>query len=542
MFRYKQAIGLDIEKGFARVVLVRRGLFSVNICESFSVSLPDSLEESVELLQGFFRKKGWLEIPCVIGLRGESLMLRVLACESRDADSIKAVIEEQMNHFTDISSAATVSEYSMAGGARDAGWQIVLGVARIDTVLAQIDLARQVGLNVVDLVPGPVALFNSAAYAAPRTSAPIVCVDVGESSTQVVIGQGHSLYFSRRFIMGVESLGQPENEAQGSLFSSTETGGELGDEFRNAHDRNFLEWLSELKACLTFYRSRFQTVRMAPDRLIVSGRMRFGAECVKAVGDAVGIETTMISDFKSTQSLQGEGALAAALGFALAGVGSDNIRLSLLPSNLREILALQWQMKYWLAAGIAFILAALAVVARLNRDAMNKSEILSEKSSRLSELEDLEGQLDFLRDENRESRRQLHPLRAAVSNALVYRVVLNALTVAKHEDDLITLISDAGSYFKDELVAGGRAGNSDVSDLRTEVPIRRFSKIVVEGYTPLEDLSTVRGMIETLREHELIDEVDLLADDKIRNDLETRERWQELNLARFAIEISMVRQ
>ena len=75
-----------------------------------------------------------------------------------------------------------------------------------------------------------------------------------------------------------------------------------------------------------------------------------------------------------------------------------------------------------------------------------------------------------------------------------------------------------------------------------EYPIRPFNQIVLEGYTPLDDLSTVRAMIETLRESSCISDVDLLPDDKLRVNPDRDQRWAEVNSRLFAVEISVEKQ
>ena len=66
-----------------------------------------------------------------------------------------------------------------------------------------------------------------------------------------------------------------------------------------------------------------------------------------------------------------------------------------------------------------------------------------------------------------------------------------------------------------------------------------FEQIVVEGYTPVADLSTVRTMIEALREHPAVEDADLLGDDRLREDPERDERWAPADCQLFAIEITV---
>ena len=122
-------------------------------------------------------------------------------------------------------------------------------------------------------------------------------------------------------------------------------------------------------------------------------------------------------------------------------------------------------------------------------------------------------------------------------NGKVVRRLIVALGAAKHPDDWITLISDMHSYENpplDELSVP--APPTGVGSLDGSLDIR---SIVVEGYTPIEDFSTIYSMIETLRGYDGIFDADLLGDDRLREDPLRDQRWEQYKGRLFAIEIEM---
>ena len=68
-----------------------------------------------------------------------------------------------------------------------------------------------------------------------------------------------------------------------------------------------------------------------------------------------------------------------------------------------------------------------------------------------------------------------------------------------------------------------------------------IDQVIVEGYTPVDDLSKLQDMIETLRAHPAVETADLLPDDKVRADPVRDERWDGMLSNLFAIQITPAR-
>jgi len=127
----------------------------------------------------------------------------------------------------------------------------------------------------------------------------------------------------------------------------------------------------------------------------------------------------------------------------------------------------------------------------------------------------------------------------AVHNGEILRAVVHAIGESKHPDDWITLIADAESYAEEGQEESGGGARETRASRRKGTARKEFEQVVIEGYTPVEDLSTVRAMIEALRNSPGIAGADLLADDRVNRDEARDERWAMTRCRLFAVEITV---
>ena len=127
---------------------------------------------------------------------------------------------------------------------------------------------------------------------------------------------------------------------------------------------------------------------------------------------------------------------------------------------------------------------------------------------------------------------QAAALRYSAMSPRLMRELLIAIAEAKHPDDLIVRI------------AGGKLLRAPESPVAGEPPppaTEPFSVsphvIIVEGYTLGADLSSVRTLIETLRQHPRFTAVDLLGDDRVAPDRAQRLLQLIPRIHRFVMEI-----
>jgi hypothetical protein len=223
------------------------------------------------------------------------------------------------------------------------------------------------------------------------------------------------------------------------------------------------------------------------------------------------------------------GRLLTATGLALAGVGRTRIGLSLMPPLMRERIELRRQRIYW-AAAIATGALALSLLAA---DALSDRRILrAELHAREQELQQIEEtrmEATRLREANLEFEQALIPARKSAASGRAVLDLLDMLSSAKHPDDWITLVADATAYYEPDPAQN------------TQPATRRAGAFlfVIEGYTPTEDLSTVRAMLDSIRRRSDVASADLLGDDRIREDRIRADRLLGKTLRRFAVEVTL---
>ena len=84
MAHYREALGLDIRKHVVRAVKLSRQAGVLSVEGADAIRLPEHGEEARTVLRKFLEKKGWLDLPCVVGLSGESTILRTLEVAPND--------------------------------------------------------------------------------------------------------------------------------------------------------------------------------------------------------------------------------------------------------------------------------------------------------------------------------------------------------------------------------------------------------------------------------------------------------------------------
>ena len=194
---------------------------------------------------------------------------------------------------------------------------------------------------------------------------------------------------------------------------------------------------------------------------------------------------------------------------------------------------LEGQLRYWVLSAAAAVLALFFLVLRDYRELEREQlqfgadlELLKARRRVAAELETYRADVERLRP-------KVGSLEVALRNGELLRSVMDAVAHAKVADDWITLIADSHSYFE-----GAPVERDDEVDNTRSVSLG-FEQLVVEGYTPVEDLSTVRAMIEALRGHPAVSDADLLGDDRLRDDPERDERWAPAECRLFAMEITV---
>ncbi|MBN1558010.1 MAG: hypothetical protein JW951_07680 [Lentisphaerae bacterium] len=502
--KQREAIGLDIGTHAAKAVRIIRAAGGVRVGKHDWVRLPAREEERERVLRSFIEKHGWSGRPCVVPMRGEGLMLRTLLRTPGDERSVADIVASETEPFDSLSDRGTVRD--CVTQPRFAGRRSVcLAVARLDGVLRAVEFHDRIGLRVVDVVPGAVALFNAMLHFGHGGRGLLACVDIGHRGTEICIGRARQIFFVRRLPVGADAL---PHEA----------------------DR----WLGELRKAMDLFGSQFPEPRYRLKRVLLCGGGALTETLPECVERATGVQTERLGERVRAGGIREIERYGTALGLGLAGLGKGRTHLSLLPRPIRENLVLKWQKKYWVLSGAALVLTCTVLTLGTWKEARRYEQALVERRAAFERQRQQRERLLEYEALNRRLEEQVTPLRIAVRNGALVRAVIAAAGTAKHEEDWITLIADARSY-AGTSGEDPRAGTAAPSAEETQI-----AQIILEGYTPVEDLSTVRRMIEVLREHPAVADADLLGDDRVRTDAARDALWEGTGCRLFAVEVTPV--
>jgi len=461
-------------------------------------------ESPVPSLRRASTEHGWLGLPCVIGIRGDSVVLR--SYRVPEGESSEDMLERKSADFTDLA-----PEQMIVGSRRmqdEHGTLMLMAIVRREIAERLCEQARAAGLRPVAVVPSSVAIYNAATrfLAPPRKGEALACLDVEEHYSDLVLGRNDCLHFARGIQAGAIDLQNEQSKG------------------------NWAQKLGGLRDLLG------EDERIPP----------LGTVALSGLQEPFDVDIPAMA----TSSLQGlvlpADELArgydavpplAATGLAMAGSGEAPVQINLHPDGPTRAPSGAWP--WFVAAGIlAASLLLCFVLLRGKRGQLERGA-----DSAQAELASL-GQLQAAGEGERlriaEIDQLLGPLESGITNRQRVHDVLVAVESAKASNDWIVLIADNKSYFRDAgNAATTRVPGPFAQDESARDPYAPFASLVIEGYTPSEDLSSIRAMIDRMKQHPAIHQVDLLGDDLLRASSERDAKWASTSSTLFAVEITL---
>lgn len=504
---HREMVGLDLGSHSAKVVRAMRIAGHLIIRRSDWVHLPWDLSERARLLAAFLSDKGYTDVPCVVGVQGRDVMLNAVEVPARGGAAIADVVAREQQRVERLTEEDNAVDHVVF---RSAGHRYLLlvmaraaGVGRAASCLSNID-EEDIG----DIVPGVMALYRAVYELGPKGIAgSTLCVDVGHVGSEVVAGRGGKVLFSRCFAAEIRS-----NRAASTLTSLP----------------------GEIATCMESFHGSFSSPAFAVKRIVLSGGGALVDGLPQAVEQATGVTTMRLRQWSRRRTMGEVERYGRAIGLVACGLRRGGAGISLLPHALREIRVLQWQKRYWLLsmlvlAGLVLVLAgAMLMQLRWDRD------YLRLRQAELAGLHAMDRKLDMTVEMNERQARWITPFRVAVANADVVRMALQAVSAAKHPDDWVSLLADANAYFE-TAAADGLTPEGGLRGARSAA----MKHVIIEGYTPVGDLSTVAEMIERLRMQPGVVAADLLGDERLRKDSDRDARWEKTGCSLFVIEMTI---
>ncbi len=505
---HREMVGLDLGSHSAKVVRAMRIAGRLILRDFDWVHLPRDTSERRRLLAAFMRDKGYADVPCVIGVPGRDMMLNAIKLADGTGASVTDIVAAEQERVEGLTEKDTAVDHVVF---RSAGHRyLLLAMARADAVGRAASLLSDLGdEDVGDIVPGSMALYR-AVYELGRKgiAGSTMCVDIGHAGAEVVVGRGTKVLFSRCLT----------SDGQGETTAAARTA-----------------LPHEIAACMESCHAAFSTPAFSVNRIVLCGGGSLAAGTVQAVEDATGVACVCLSEWAGRALVKDVERYGRAIGLAACGLRRGGAGISLLPRVLRESRILRWQKQYWLLTAFSLVGLVLVLVCGAFMRLKWDREYLRLRQVELAGLHALDRKLGVTERLNEELERKIVPFRIAVNNADVLRMAMLSISRAKHPDDWISMFADADAYFASSTGDGARAPQAG-GGLQDGVGI---VSVIVEGYTPVADFSTVGQMIERLKEQPGVVDADLLGDERLREDPERDARWADTGCSLFVVEMTL---
>jgi Tfp pilus assembly PilM family ATPase len=548
MGRKGTVVGIDFGQYAVKAVWAERRGNAPAVTRMESLRLPTDRFDSGNIIGPWFEKMGITRVPCVIGLPGAQSIFQPLFLPPEDLRTFEQATAMEVIKFNEMASETMVygfTSISINPGER----RLILSMARPSVLDEALNRARNLGLDVIDIVPTPVATFNALDACAEDTPTPSLYINIGYSGTEVCIGSRTGLLFARAFAGGGQmftdalakagntTVAQSENRklADGSLLKGAESSAVLS----KVADL----WLAEVQSCLSVHRSLFSDRRAQPTRVVMAGG---GAE-LRGLADHIapklGIPVTVAENLPGNPPAPKAPHFVAAAGLAACGLNTATSLLSLLPPDLRDEMTFRRQKAFWIAAGLAAVLILAVSILGGFRYSTRMQKHLRVQESSLAVRQQLASEIDSAKARSDLIMAMATPVRNLLSAGPTMRNLITLTAESKAPGDSIIMISDADSYFSRQWTAPSPAARG-MRDRRRAAPpptaaniaTSGLQRVIIEGFTRTSDLSTVKELITKLSASGLVESADLLSDDKLVSEL-TEEGMPVSQ--RFVIDITM---
>jgi len=526
-------VGLDIGRHCLKaawVVLRRR---KPVVVRTELLHIPFNERDPGRIIRPWLTGTGIASLPCAIGISGQDCVFQSFLMQREDPRSPAQASEMEVAKFNEIAATEMAYGFTLYQNADDER-RLLVAIVKPAKIDAQLEFTATLGLNVVDLIPAPIALFNAAEAATEGIATPQMHINIGHTHTEVAFGSGRGLLFARSFGSGGETFSEALRSGNGMSIAQADTfkitrGALDGDDREVAIKLSTVAdfWLAEVQACLSSYRNQMRSDDLEPGQIILSGggsllrglRQRLeattGLRVVHADASLVNLLPTRPEHF----------VVAAGLALTAHGVGKASV--SLLPEYVRHELVFREKKPFWIASGVAVALTVGVIIVGGVRAMGRQSVLLKEAEQTVTELRELTSRIENSEAASAVLRSQCEPLMALLAMGPRYRdlVTLVAESLAPH--DWISMICDEYAYYETapdekerQAKRGGAPGMRDSrltrgqekEDSVAQMPLP--TRFIVEGYTPKANLATVRDLIERLRGSSLVKTADLIYDDQ----------------------------
>ncbi len=519
-------IGLDIGRYSVKAAWVRMRANKPSVLRTEMLRLPLDDTNLDGVIGPWLAKLGIGRTPCVIGLQGQRCVFQPFALLKDDPRTDKQIAAMEVRKFMELSSEAMNYDFTpFTVDNKDR--RLMLSLARVQSINEILQMVMRMGVNVIDIVPAPVAVYNIMETLLPTHRKPFMFVNVGFSGTDIAVGVSNGLIFVRSFPCGGQMFTDALAKNSGHTFSQAEhiklTRGSLQQNsetakvFSGAADI----WLADVRSCLSVYSNVYPAEKMDPQRLVMVGG---GAELpgfAEYAAKALGRSVENLRAMPGRKNAEKSATFAVPVGLAVTVLtGPAPVKVSFLPSRMRDDLVFRSQKPYWIAAGITAILALAVLIFSGFRALRRLKARVDQERAYYKTLESLDKQIVKVKKDIEELKNRDEPLKELLDAGPKMRRVIDNIADTLATNDWVAMVCDIDSYYMPPL----ESTRSVQLNLRTHrrpesvsraPPLRNhnFYKIIIEGYTQAANYSSVKDFIMRLKQAPFVADADLLWDD-----------------------------
>lgn len=520
----RTVLGFDWGTHAVKAVWLERQRRGFRVTRMETLRVPSGNGGSAAFVASWAEKNGLARTPCVIGIPAQHVLFQPFAMPPDDPRTVEQAAAIEVARYSDMASEQMVHD---AASVRVSDHQkhVLLVMSRTSQVEQVLAGASRVGLDVIDMVPNPVALYNAMEYRNQSHDAVTLFVNVGAASSEIAVGTGGGLLFARAFAIGGQMFTDAIARASGI---STAIAEEKKLSSSEQQPSGVLApvmslWIAEMTACLAVYRNQFPDRRLQPARIVLCG----GGACLRGFADAVsaalGVPASRADAQPRAVAAENPMLFSVAIGLGQAGLDHTASRVRLLPPHVRDELSFRRQKPWWIAAALVGAAILGISVAAGVYDSKCWKEKLTEQQQSLRRRQQLAEQFYHARWQADAIQGMAVPVGALLRTSTVMRELISLVAGSKAQEDWITLIADSAFYNTppvapppDSEPPPGARERRAIRKAPTEVPgVNRIEKVVLEGYTRTANFTTVRDLIAAIQQAPYVQKADLLSDDRL---------------------------
>ena len=440
------------------LILKRYEIVELDGDPSVDVSRLPQLKVALHELVAKLRIKGqktWCAVP------GHPVFSRFVKLPPVQGDKLAQIVEFEARQNVPWQLDEVSWDYEVVTKSDLGEVEVVLAAMKCEPLNEMHEEVSSCGIKVIGMDVGPLALYNAFRYSYPDVEEPVLVVDMGARSTNLVFVDGER-FFTRNLLVGgaavtnaiAKEFGVPFAEAERQKRSQgfVALGGAVEDhpdEGVNAMSkvmRNSMTRLhAEIMRTITFYRS--QQGGSAPKRVFLAGGGSSAGYIAEFFAEKLKLPVEVFNGLRGVQTDRGVSADAAQIdapalgelvGLALRGMGSCPCEIELVPDALASARDAARRAPALILAGACIMGALGASIFWFNSATAvieDRASAMQSENAQLTKLANDIRQLDIKQEELRVRSSQLEQ---AVTDRSWWVQLLNGIN-QQFDNDLIWL-------------------------------------------------------------------------------------------------------